>query len=248
MKRYFVASDIHGFYSIFFNALKEKGFDINNPNHNVIICGDVFDRGKQAQMLLDFLTELNKQGRLLLVKGNHEWLLEDCLTEMEYMKGVSHHHITNGTYDTIAQLTDTSVYDLIGGFYDYDAIWLDLEKYHTLIWEAKNYIEIGDYIFVHGWIPHIRDYNNLKDVSEDEWQKASWLNGMEQWHSGWKLDGKTIVCGHWHTSYGNFNYHSKGSGYFEDGSCFEPFIDDGIIALDACTAFSKKVNIFVLDI
>nr|DAD78145.1 MAG TPA: hypothetical protein [Siphoviridae sp. ctrgt10] len=32
------------------------------------------------------------------------------------------------------------------------------------------------------------------------------------------------------------------------GKSFEPYIKEGIIALDACTAYSKKVNVVVLEI
>ncbi len=30
--KYFVSSDIHGFYDEWMKTLKDKGFDINNPN------------------------------------------------------------------------------------------------------------------------------------------------------------------------------------------------------------------------
>ena len=50
--KYFVSSDIHGFYDEWILALKNKGFDIKNPNHKIIICGDIFDRGRQPKKLL----------------------------------------------------------------------------------------------------------------------------------------------------------------------------------------------------
>ena len=53
----FVVSDIHSFYSIFKKALDEKGFDINNENHRLIICGDLFDRAKEAKELLKELSD-----------------------------------------------------------------------------------------------------------------------------------------------------------------------------------------------
>ena len=36
-------------------------------------------------------------------------------------------------------------------------------------------------------------------------------------------------------------------GEFENDPDFSPYYGEGIIALDACTAFSKKVNCIVID-
>ena len=46
--KYFVSSDIHGFFDEWQNALTDKGFDLNNPEHKIILCGDLFDRGSQS--------------------------------------------------------------------------------------------------------------------------------------------------------------------------------------------------------
>lgn len=43
--KYFVISDIHIFYTEMMTSLISNGFDIQNPDHKVIICGDPFDRG-----------------------------------------------------------------------------------------------------------------------------------------------------------------------------------------------------------
>ena len=43
MKKYFVASDIHSFYTTFIKELTKTGFDLNNEAHIIIIFGDLFD-------------------------------------------------------------------------------------------------------------------------------------------------------------------------------------------------------------
>lgn len=48
MAKYFICSDVHGFYTEWMKALKEAGFDIENPNHKIIHCGDLLDRGEEA--------------------------------------------------------------------------------------------------------------------------------------------------------------------------------------------------------
>ena len=56
---------------------------------------------------------------------------------------------------------------------------------------------------------------------------------------------KTIVCGHFHTSWG---HHRKDkSPEWGKGANFEPYYSDGIIAIDGCTAYTGKVNILVLE-
>lgn len=247
MKTYYITSDIHSFYSELRKALTKKGFKVNNKNHILIICGDAFDRGLEAKELLKFLLKLKKQNRLIYIKGNHEWLMEDLLDDLKNNTSISYYHYTNGTLGTLSQLCNINIYDLLSGFYNYNKIMLDMKDYFKLVKDSKFYYEIDDYIFVHGWIPHIRHYEDLKDVHEDEWKRASWLNGMLEWNNGWRFNGKTIVCGHFHTSYGNYHYHGEGSGEFEEDSCFESFIDYGIIALDACTAYSHKVNIIKIN-
>lgn len=49
----------------------------------------------------------------------------------------------------------------------------------------------------------------------------------------------------WPCSFGHAHYEKKG-GEFDNNPDFSPYYGEGIIALDACTAFSKKVNCIVI--
>ena len=57
---------------------------------------------------------------------------------------------------------------------------------------------------------------------------------------------KTIVWGHLHCSYGHAILEGKGQEFGVDAN-FLPYYANGIIALDACTACSRKINCIVLD-
>ena len=70
---------------------------------------------------------------------------------------------------------------------------------------------------------------------------------MQEWKNGERIKGKTIVCGHFHTSWGHYYLHNIGSEWDRSTACFEPFEDKGIIALDACTAYTHKVNCLVFN-
>lgn len=248
---YFVTSDIHSYYTIFKEALANAGFDIKNPEHKLIICGDLFDRGLEAKELLKFLLSIPKD-RLILVKGNHEDLFEECLEQLKCRVNISQYHWSNGTLDTIGQLVGVNKYDLACGVYNYEKdIIPKLKNYYKLIKRAVDYYELGDYIFVHGWIPHVKQSEDLANCNEDSWKAARWENGIYDWHHGWKLDGKTIVCGHWHCSWGWSYLRNKYKEFPQKNAknfskSFEPFIDDGIIALDACTAYSGICNVYCI--
>ena len=73
MKKYFIVSDIHSFYDELATGLTLSGFEYNNPDHILVVCGDVFDRGEQTLEVYDFLSSLPKK-RCILIKGNHESL------------------------------------------------------------------------------------------------------------------------------------------------------------------------------
>ena len=66
MKKYFVASDIHSFYTPFIIELNKTSFDLNNEEHILIICGDLFDRGSESLKLYEFIKSLPKERRILI--------------------------------------------------------------------------------------------------------------------------------------------------------------------------------------
>lgn len=113
-----------------------------------------------------------------------------------------------------------------------------------------NYFETEHYVFFHGWIPSIRErsggysyYATWREASQGEWRCARWYNGMDAAQSA--SEEKTVVCGHWHASYGHSKYEHKGSEFGPDAD-FSPYYDPGMIALDACTAHSNRINILVM--
>ena len=75
---------------------------------------------------------------------------------------------------------------------------------------------------------------------------------MELFKFGIAPKNKTIVCGHWHTSYGHSNIAKEGSEWGPD-ACFDTFFcynketNSNIVALDACTAYTHKVNVEVFN-
>lgn len=269
-KKLFVVADIHGFYNEMMNALNGQGYDKDNTDHILVSCGDLLDRGEQANECLQFINNL-PQDKKILIRGNHELLMYDILCKKRYFDSWDY---SNGTVNTIEQITKiTESLDGDNNWYVRQVMIEDMK--HNKQWikyynDTVMFAEIGKYIFVHGWIPV--DYgdsdlntfkpetiysSNWRDSSYRDWKDATWLNGMAQWNNGIVEPNKTIVCGHWHTSWGHANLHNIGYewgggidfGNGEDYSAhFEPFEDKGIIAMDACTAYSRQVNCKVLEV
>lgn len=245
--KYFVVSDVHSYFKELMDALHEKGFDADDPTHKLIVCGDLFDRGDETVKLFEFIKELHAQDRLIYVKGNHEILLKECVKDFRCWRLPSYHHFGNGTVKTICQFCGQSEWIV------YDSSWYDkicevMQPVLDFIDEnCVNYYETENHIFCHGWIPPFSYLHDFRDADNSEWEEAMWLNGMNMWLSpACRVEDKTIVCGHFHTSWGHARIHHSCSEWDED-AIFDPFVDDGIIAIDACTAYSQQVNCIVIE-
>lgn len=285
MKKYFVTSDTHGFTTILKNSLESKGFDISNPNHLLIICGDLFDRGPEAVAMYEFVKSLGV--RFTYVRGNHEDLLEDCVHEMETGLSISSYHHSNKTVDTVNQFLE-NIYGekyiklkhdafesyIKSNYENKDALDEYFKPIHEILnWINKksvNYFELSNYIFVHGGLPKIPNDNityrwngiareggrfnpDWRNADDFSWREARWLNGMEEWKGyGMEELNKTIVVGHYHCSYGHSYIEQKYKEFPPKSKkgwekSFEPFIADGICAIDACTAYSGLMNVLVIE-
>ena len=286
MKKYFVVSDIHSFFDEMFDCLIEKGFEINNPDHILIVCGDIFDRGTRPLAIYNFLRDLPKERRIL-IRGNHETLLKE-LVERGYAEW---HDESNGTYRTLFYLADLDKDQITEDYYKqafasekYDPVHeeqlrreyneklnsvfkTDLIK-EILDWIASdewvNYWETDNYIFCHAWIPINQQIDWEKSrwmgqlIVEAEFYRDDWRNATQtewddaMWFCPWKKaqdklnkTGKTIVCGHWHTS-DFFNHLTKQHKGKYDCPIFKSKRYK-LIGLDACTVVSHLVNVLVLN-
>ena len=238
--KYFVSGDIHGFYDEWQSALKEKGFDISNPEHKIILCGDLFDRGNQPKEIIEFV--LKHKDKVILIRGNHEDLMEQMIERNSSDYG----DLCNGTAQTIVDL-----------YPEWQISEFDLKKIakETRLQEVLDmcvdYYETKHYIFVHGWIPIVENCylydSNWRTARKESWEKARWANPVEMYRYEIYEPNKTIVCGHWHCS---ALWHEQNPDEYEefgDKANFELFITKNMIAIDACTTYSHKVNVVVLE-
>lgn len=235
----FVVSDVHGHYTELIKALDDVGFEPENEKHIFVCCGDLFDRGEENLQVYNFVKGLPRK---ILIKGNHEDILFHALKQGK----ITDLEKRNGTDITIMQLLGEGAVDANGNF--------DISKYASPIGDIKAFIkamsdfhETQRYVFVHGWLPitvdgrrpHINQ--SWRTDGASEWEEARWLEWQQLYSVGTTLEGKTIVCGH----------RPARLGYMFDclrePDCSEPFYGDGMIAIDAGTVRSRRVNVLVLE-
>lgn len=275
MKKYFFVSDIHSFCTALTVGLYKKGFDKENPEHILVVLGDVFDRGNETLEVYKFLSSI-PDDRLILVKGNHEQLYLELLKK----RFPDSYDYSNGTVKTFCHIAGfepevmsrsywykkAAIEGIDIQHYDNEpyATWLQIKSIvstHPITkWIQSdkwvNYFELNGYIGVHSFIPlHQKiEFNYAEDLgyredwrnaTQTEWNDATWGCPWSKAKEGWNKTGKMIVCGHWHTS-DFFNHLSKQHKKIYDCPIFKSK-KYGIIGIDACTAGSGKVNVLVIE-
>ena len=248
MPKFFVVSDVHSFFDEMIDALNKAGFDKDNEEHWLISCGDNWDRGPKPVEVMRYLMMLPRK---ILVRGNHEQLLEDCCK-----RGYPQmHDYSNGTVNSIRILGDENE-----GYTFDECCTRTLARTGAFIGQMVNYFETKNHISVHAWIPmstydslpsyyrRNRSYYPMEDfrkAAQKQWDDAMWLCGPDMAIDGHNNTGKTIVFGHWHCSY--LWAVKDGRNDFGEDAKFDPFYGDGFIALDGCTAHSGQVNVVVIE-
>lgn len=259
-KKIFVCSDTHGFYNEMIKALNDAGYDENNSSHLLIVLGDLFDRGSESLAIYEYLKRLYDENKAIILIGNHRRFLT------EYLDGTSlspFNYMYNGTDETLAEfLHETKPFETwclfnniesptIGDF----GRWIEIarnqinEEYPELLPWLKSlpyYYESQNYIFTHGAI----------DTEVEDWHKPHCFKGhLVDWEALAFDDGtffgkhitntdKTVVIGHFGTE------HLRRLYNIEDGKDKNDILvreDCKVIAIDATTCVSHKVNVLVIE-
>jgi hypothetical protein len=217
--------------------------------------------------MMNFLVELLENGQLIYIRGNHEDIMGQMLEDIQngissytIALGMNRYYSENGTWDTALALAGMKSDAALTYYRDLIFKTRSSPFYKQLMRASRDYFETEHYIFVHGWIPAKSEpaspwtprakrfsYDeNWRNASKTAWFEARWHNGMDLCKRfGIREPGKTIVCGHFHCSWGHAK-EGRGTEWGED-ACFEPYRAEGIIALDACTSYSGKVNCIVIE-
>lgn len=260
MKKLFVVSDVHGHYHEMIDALEQAGFDENNENHLLISCGDEFDRGEHSLAVYIYLRRLESINKAIVLKGNHSMFMIDYLSG----KGVSpFNYLYNGTRETLADfLMQTRPFEtwcvlkhIDEPTYGDFAEWISEakkeinEEYPELLeWldTRPYYYETKNYIFTHGAIDGTcEDWHfPKKDLMGRfmDWDACMWDDGSF-FGSEIKNTDKTVIIGHFGTAHLRSMYGIES----EDPHSILKREDGRVIAIDATTKLSKRVNVLVIE-
>lgn len=224
-KHYFILSDIHGMYSHFTSILEK----FNPQNHNLVVLGDLIDRGINSFEVVTACMNLQKAypNQVLILKGNHEDMFLNFLKEPTVEIG--DWYFNNGGYETCMSFLNDEYVKI----QSYEKIAESiLSKRKEEVQFLKNlplYHETDHIIFVHAGV-------NLR--IED------WKNGSEKdflWSRDMKYSknttSKKIVFGHTPTR----TLHQNAS----DGVWLS--LDKTMIGIDGAAAFNGQLNTIIMD-
>lgn len=229
----FVCSDIHGHFDLWMELIEMSRIDFENGDE-LIILGDLIDRGKQSKECVEFALELVDKypNQVTYLMGNHEKMLLEFVSvrDTKSVEGYVDLEMTgrswvlNGGMQTMLSL-------LVGVPEEETIKFIDVhrhlnDKYAHLINRLNNlpYYKVDTdrgFVFVHaGFQTGIKlvDQNNEDMV----WIRDDFFNHYQPVKDD-VLDGLTVVHGHTPAQY--FNTY-KGSGYFHGGH--HVCIDGGI--------------------
>lgn len=270
MQKFFITSDVHSFYDELKMALSKKGFQDDNPDHILVVLGDLFDRGNKSVEVYNFCKNLGD--RFIYITGNHEYLLYQCVQEMISNMEINTVHYSNGTVKTVSHFCGIPYEKMT----TWNFMWRRTDSEKELVYNSMRpildwissksipYYEVGDNIFVHGWIPLQEEYSSdlrhdkYKVIPQDKWENAdwegaSWLNGIEMWNKGYTIPGKTIWAGHFHTSYywsrikqNRKEFPNKSRKNWQKS--FEAVKESGAVFMDSCCGYSGFLNCITLEI
>ena len=277
VQKWFVVSDLHSFCTELLNALNEVKFDLNNPEHGLIVVGDIFDRGKETLEIYKFIKSI-PQDRRILIKGNHE----DCYKDLLIKNFPDNYDYHNGTVSTFCQIAKVDMQKLslpylkmveriptdmaiesIRNTWDVIVNKVKESEITKFIYsdEWKDYYELEHkFIITHSFIPLATSnqlvnpliYGPLKywrEATPIQWEIARWGCPYENYLKGYFKEeenkGKTLICGHWHTSdfYKYLNGEEKDGIYFSNGIIG---IDNGVQIKNG--EFLHQQNVLIIDI
>lgn len=180
----FIIGDVHGC----FDELQILLQSWNVSEESLVFLGDLVDRGPKIKETLEFARQLQIEMDAIILKGNHEAMLEEVLhTPNVYWP----RYERNGGLTTLAALSGRNIDQLaLLTYQERTELFI-----HTCPWLKEwlgglpLYVEYGDWIFVHAGVD--LTLANWKDTAVEEFV---WIR--QAFHEGENTTGKRIVFGH----------------------------------------------------
>ena len=247
----FVVSDIHDHYDLLMEALNRYGFDMDNDNHRLIVCGDAFYSGPQPTELFLLLRKLAEQGRLIFIYGNHDIELLDNLENKKFSRPANR-KCAELLVKHLTGKIDLSDVELIS---ECERLGFTQFLKDAPVWFYEN----EKYVFTHAFIPTVkRKYcPDWRNSTEKEWRAAARTDAMIlSMRYGISEPNKTIVCGHYSAArcylMNGATQADWDNKIYKDVSHvpaegFKTFFGDTFIALDQSVKKTGFINCIVFE-
>ncbi len=237
LKKFFIISDIHSHYSSMIEALNKAQYDEDNPQHHLLVLGDLFDRGNEGCNVLEYLYQLSSQEKATIILGNHDAFLLDFLDGNFEKVGFNIKH--NGFGNTLKQLSDldpkNSDFELI-----HKSIVLRYPFLHNWLKSFPLYIEIENYIFVHGGVDGGKlDWKTMSSRRDFVWSRE---------HDLPRVLEKTVVAGHHRVATIRKKTTDYNLLFLHHPEMFDILYEEGKILIDRYVEVSKEINVLILEL
>lgn len=179
-ENFYVIGDVHGCSEELKILLHQLPLD---SSATLLFLGDYVDRGPDSKGVIDTVLNMSELYRVIALKGNHEWLME------QYLKNpldptASGNFILNGGSPTLAS------YSLDGSTFEIPSAHLAFLK------SLKIFYSTNTHFYVHAGIPPDYDFSAQNDATLDPktahqmlWIRSVFLESKVKWP-------KMVVHGH----------------------------------------------------
>jgi serine/threonine protein phosphatase 1 len=193
MSRRFIIGDIHGCYKTLVAMIEQQ--IVPNLDDDIYFLGDYTGKGPDSKNVVKYIIQMKKNGyKLRCLKGNHEAMLLDSLKSDK----LHYKWLWSGGSKTLRSF----------GVYRANEI---KKKYIKFFKKLEHYIELKDFILVHGGL-NFNIPNPLSDKKSMLWVRNQHIDKT-------KIGGKRIIVGHTPKKYKRIKRSLREDIIFLDGGC-----------------------------
>ena len=195
------------------------------------------DRGKQSKEVLEYIYNLHKLDKAIVILGNHDQFLINFF-EGDFSRVLFNMEL-NGHKKTIDSLCEYEVPFTEELEEQRKQVQKEYPHIYNFLKSLKPFYELDKYIFVHGGI----------DTSLDDWRQDSIRNFIwSKQHLLSPLENKIIVVGHVQAVRVRTKVKDIKKLYKASPELFDILYGEETIHIDGSVHTTKNINVLILDI
>lgn len=189
-ERYYVVGDIHGRGDLFdalIAAIERDDSEAGPAGTTVVLLGDLVDRGDDSAGVIARARRWQRERKVRIIAGNHEEMFLDSFENLKVLRNFLRH---GGRETVLSYGLDRARYNE-AGLEELQALMSELvpEEDRAFMRGFEDYVEAGDYLFVHAGI------EPETALSEQDGQTFRWIRDRFLRHP----DPHSHVVVHGHT-------------------------------------------------